>query len=460
MKHTNAQRGADGKFGAADGPKAKRIEVWLQPTTVELLDTLCRQWNVGRGKVIDQLITRGPVAPAAWLEVEGQVQPTPSARAASAPKAPPSTSPPAGLTAFGDLEDELQEAAAPPTKPEWQLLREHRDRCRDDAELAQCKPLQVQAFKERHQLPTDRHLSADELELLRQELAPKPEPTPAEPTNSGPVDFNRFRDPDWEIHQADAKAIGIKGFTADKVRSFKGRHKLPMGQRLTMAAVELLEQEQEAASRAAVGDQRAQQVALQAINARLTANVKLAEQIADHCCSVELSDGKTATNYLLDELPALGFKPYRKLCKGLWDLLHKQFPEAGLLDLRLDEVPPRRALFWGVVLRLHHLADEMPTTSDRLLDWCQFTVHADHQGRRSAANGIGAMADWMAGRLTEEEARAALGLPDAGTELTRKAINDAYRQRSRDHHPDAGGDPAQFQRITAARDRLLMTVQS
>jgi hypothetical protein len=93
MQHTNSQRGSDGQFSPSDAPKAKRIEVWLQPQTVALLDTLCRQWNVGRGKVIDQLVTRGPVPPAAWLEVEAD--PTP---------APTPSSPPLGLKRIADLE--------------------------------------------------------------------------------------------------------------------------------------------------------------------------------------------------------------------------------------------------------------------------------------------------------------------------------------------------------------------
>ena len=82
MQHTNSQRGSDGRFGASQGPKARRIEVWLQPQTVELLDQLTKQWGVGEGKVIDQLLTRGPVAPAAWTATEAT--PTPSA-----PKAAP-----------------------------------------------------------------------------------------------------------------------------------------------------------------------------------------------------------------------------------------------------------------------------------------------------------------------------------------------------------------------------------
>lgn len=79
MQHTNSQRGSDGKFSQSDAPKAKRIEVWLQPQTVELLDTLTKQWGVGRGKVIDQLLTRGPVPPKSWSEVTESPPPTPSA---------------------------------------------------------------------------------------------------------------------------------------------------------------------------------------------------------------------------------------------------------------------------------------------------------------------------------------------------------------------------------------------
>ena len=38
MKHTNSQRGPDGLFARSDGPKAKRIEVWLQPEALSLLE--------------------------------------------------------------------------------------------------------------------------------------------------------------------------------------------------------------------------------------------------------------------------------------------------------------------------------------------------------------------------------------------------------------------------------------
>ena len=56
MKNTNAQRGPDGRYSESPTVKALRVEVWLQPHTVERLDQLCRQWDVGRGKVIDHIL--------------------------------------------------------------------------------------------------------------------------------------------------------------------------------------------------------------------------------------------------------------------------------------------------------------------------------------------------------------------------------------------------------------------
>ena len=79
MQHTNSQRGSDGRFGASDGPKAKRIEVWLQPQTIELLDTLTKQWGVGRGKVIDPAADAGPCAAAVVDGGPESPPPTPSA---------------------------------------------------------------------------------------------------------------------------------------------------------------------------------------------------------------------------------------------------------------------------------------------------------------------------------------------------------------------------------------------
>ena len=59
--------------------------------------------------------------------------------------------------------------------------------------------------------------------------------------------------------------------------------------------------------------------------------------------------------------------------------------------------------------------------------------------------------------MSENDARGILGLPK-GVELTTKAISDAYKSLARKHHPDAGGDASKFQRITEAKDRLMLTV--
>ena len=56
MKNTNSLRGPDGRFSESSSEKALRVEVWLQPSTIQSLDQLCSEWNVGRGKVIDHVI--------------------------------------------------------------------------------------------------------------------------------------------------------------------------------------------------------------------------------------------------------------------------------------------------------------------------------------------------------------------------------------------------------------------
>ena len=56
MRHTKANRAVDGRFSPSDEPKAKRIEVWLQPHVLSLLDGFAKEWSVGRGKVIERLI--------------------------------------------------------------------------------------------------------------------------------------------------------------------------------------------------------------------------------------------------------------------------------------------------------------------------------------------------------------------------------------------------------------------
>ena len=320
MKHTNSQRTSSGRFGTADGPKARRIEVWLQPTTVELLDTLVEQWGVGRGKVIDQLITRGPVAPAAWAAT--QAEPTPSA--------PP-------------------EPAPAPTP------------------------------------------------------APTPSPTP-QPTPSGQFDFSPFCSPTPEPSDEEK---------AEQRRKHLQEMKLLQGR----------------------------------LDAIKSTDSTILDAIEDLCSKAEFSE-KTALEFLLERWSDYHLKPRKRVNKGLWSDLQSLLPHFQA---------PQNLLFWAVVLRLPELnTEEMPTTSDRFLDWCSYNLFVEHRAM-AFANAYQNFADLIDGRMTEEMARKALQLPE-GVELTKKAIQDAYKTLAKQHHPDAGGDAGTFQRITEAKDRLLLTV--
>ena len=82
-----------------------------------------------------------------------------------------------------------------------------------------------------------------------------------------------------------------------------------------------------------------------------------------------------------------------------------------------------------------------------------------YQQRRSDQEFTDAMGVLQGRKISSADARQVLGLPEMGTELTRKAINDAYKQLAKQHHPDTdGGDADRFQRLVAARERLLLEV--
>ena len=390
MKHTNSQRGPDGLFARSDGPKAKRIEVWLQPEALSLLDTLCRQWSVGRGKAISHLLCHGPVAPAAWAEQEQPAAPAPT------PSAPPAPEPP----------------------------------------------------------PAD--------------------PVDPEPTPSGRFDFSPYtepRDAKWEIHQADARAIGIKGVTGDTVRSFKAAHKLPQAQPLSPEALQLFRDEREAQARAQAGRTRHIEQVLQRLQERATPEriSQLAGRFdgttADVAISGMLLDLKVARVFLLEGLDAVGIRKRSKLVEGVWADLHNLIPSAVEGEQRvLDQwfVLPEdkiaaRCMFWGAVIRLASNEGEAPASVEAFLEWCGYAAHQSHAQRKTNRMWDN-FSRTMSGKPSSDSDRATLGLPPEA-ELTRKAINDAYKQLAKQHHPDAdGGDADRFQRLVAARERLLLEV--
>lgn len=109
----------------------------------------------------------------------------------------------------------------------------------------------------------------------------------------------------------------------------------------------------------------------------------------------------------------------------------------------------RRDLFWGVILRLDQLEGPPPADPGAFYSWCQLQAYQRHN---TAPN----ISDLFSGRMQETEARALLLLPISGP-LEGAAIRTAYRAQARGAHPDAGGDPHRFQRLSDARDRLLLS---
>ena len=399
MKNTNSQRGSDGRFGESDGPKAKRTDVWLQPQTIEILDELCKQWGVGRGKVIDQLVTRGPVAPKIWEKVAKEDAPTTVGREASKAKAEaPKPTP----------------APTPPPTPK----------------------------------PTP---------------APTPEPTPT-PTAVGRKKFeDLFADlaaedsPQWEIAKADAKVIGCK---PARVQQFKSQHKLSHDQPLSVDAQQLLREELEQAHRAATGKANALQQRLQRLQERAT--VQRLAQIANVITS--LPDNVTsgiARTFLLEGLEIVGIKKRSKLVKGLWADLERLIPSGSQIDNYRGNFPSEantvwRCLFWGTAIRLATLDGEPPQDIAAFLDWCGYSVHQSEQERKTN-QWWSEFARTMTGKPSTTSDRQMLDLPEQG-ELTAAAVKSAFKTLARKHHPDAGGDAQQFQRIAEAKDRLMLEV--
>lgn len=70
--------------------------------------------------------------------------------------------------------------------------------------------------------------------------------------------------------------------------------------------------------------------------------------------------------------------------------------------------------------------------------------------------GFGALppATPMGAAITIEEAQRILGLDEAAYRVP-EDVHAAHRRLAKIHHPDAGGDPETFRRVTAARDLLL-----
>lgn len=448
MKHTNAHRGTGGQFAPSDAPKAKRIEVWLQPQTIELLDTLCRQWSVGRGKVIDQLLTKGPVPPAAWLEVEQQPVPPPTTSGASSTAvfkvgqrviftdgymSPEGAE---GNVCKRDLRGETFFYIVEWVKPDGTV------------QITEC--------------------TAEDLTLPTEAPAkPEPDPTPSGQAAPGTSFADELREVEaqgaarWQVAKTDAKRIGCK---AEQVQRFKAHHKLPTDRPLSADATQLLQQELEAQSGHTKGEAAATAQRLDRLRERATAEqCHRIASIVTALPSVAIAQ-PPAKALLLQGLEPVGIKERRKLVAGVWADLKALVPEAVTAEQQVldhdyllpEDKPTARCLFWGAVIRLWSNDNDAPEGTAEFLDWSGYSVHQSHAERQS--NRVwDNYARVMQGKPSSADDRRILNLPPEA-ELTRKGISDAYKALAKQHHPDAGGDAAKFQRITEARDRLLLEV--
>lgn len=253
----------------------------------------------------------------------------------------------------------------------------------------------------------------------------------------------------WTAARADAQALGLK---PAKVWEFKRRQRLPLDQRLSPDARALLALELETAERLAKGEQleRAQTIALIAERATPEAAAAIAAVLPRGWGPYVARSEAEA--YLLNRVEALTGKRYATAgaaCRKAAALA----PAAALAAeafkaSRFDRF--RRDLFWGVVLRLDQLEGPPPADADAFYRWCQLQAYKGHHSGPS-------LGDLLAGRISSGDARGLLQLPESGP-LDPAAIRSAYRAQARHHHPDAGGDRHRFERVSAARDRLLLEV--
>lgn len=257
-------------------------------------------------------------------------------------------------------------------------------------------------------------------------------------------------DPQWIAARADARALGLK---PEAVYAFKRRHRLPLDQRLSAAARELLALELETAHRVANGEQRERARALQLIAQRATPE---AAQAVAAIVPVRLQLFRPETGwihdnqaepYLVNRVEALTGKAY-SVAGAAWQRAAKLAPAAAAAA-PADRY--RRLLFWGVILRLDQLEGPPPADPLAFYRWSQLEAYSRHH-RPSRSLG-----DVLAGRLGEQQARQLLALPVSGP-LEQAAIRSAYRAQARRHHPDAGGDRQRFEQLSSARDRLLLEV--
>ena len=263
----------------------------------------------------------------------------------------------------------------------------------------------------------------------------------------------------------DAKACKT---TAGRVANFKRRHGLPRDQRLSPDARALLALEIEADQRTTKGEQLARAHALELIAQRATPEAATAIAAAMPQAARVFGDWYVGCDsridaYLLNRAQALAGKSYAMpsaACKWAATVAPAAAAAAAGIQSRASKSSRRAAAerlrlrwFWGVILRLDQLEGPPPGDWFSFYAWSQLEAYENHHTGPS----LGDLGDLLAGRVSSGDARGLLQLPKSGP-LDPAAIRSAYRAHARHHHPDAGGDRHRFERLSEARDRLLLEV--
>jgi hypothetical protein len=259
-------------------------------------------------------------------------------------------------------------------------------------------------------------------------------------TAGGPFPFT---DPRAAILEADARLLGL---SIDAVRAFKARHNMPRDQRLSPEALDLLRSEHREQAAAQQADRQQATEAVAAVQRRLTP--ALADAIAGAVARLRVSP------FLLEQYLLTGSAAFTtsQARAGAMRALSKRFPVAARAAATLG--PELRAAYWGVVVRLGQLQGDPPADAGEFLRWSRLEVYIEHDRSTSRTPGDGTFIGTFAAMGADRSARTLLGLPATGP-ITRKAVRDAFRSVSPEHHPDRGGDADRFAAMVEARDRLL-----
>ena len=171
---------------------------------------------------------------------------------------------------------------------------------------------------------------------------------------------------------------------------------------------------------------------------------------------------KAARKYFFWGVDEIGMAyPGKRITVKLVRELRELFPAAASLPLNTT-FNVTEGILWGAILRLSEMEGDPPTDPKVFLEWIHY-ADAESQVRlqeASAAWNEQYIRKWIQ-EITSGDpntnARRLLGLP-LDSQLTKKAINAAWKNAAKQHHPDQGGDTDMMTRLNQAKDYLMLSI--